>query len=197
MQETWVQSLGREDPLEKGMAAHSSILAWRFPWTEKPGGLQSMGWPRVGHSWATNTFTSKEVIFKLRYFLKSGDKSISVKGNSMCEVSEAGTNLMCSRSRCVRLARLAGPQGYTLAQIQSSPIKKISAFPWHSMLHNERKPFFPGSWLPPSFPSLSFKYLFLASLKRTPPRFSKCLSLLLIIILAWLCLSHKVLFKKF
>ena len=43
MQETWVQSLGWEDPLEKGMATHSSILAWRIPWTEEPGGLQSMG----------------------------------------------------------------------------------------------------------------------------------------------------------
>ena len=43
MQETGVQSLGREDPLEKGMATHSSILAWRIPWTEEPGGLQSMG----------------------------------------------------------------------------------------------------------------------------------------------------------
>ena len=39
---TWVQSLGREDPLEEGMAAHSSVLAWRIPWTEEPGGLQSM-----------------------------------------------------------------------------------------------------------------------------------------------------------
>ena len=43
MQETWVQFLGWEDPLEKEMATHSSILAWRIPWTEKPGGLQSMG----------------------------------------------------------------------------------------------------------------------------------------------------------
>ena len=43
MQETQVQSLAGEDPLEKGMAAHSSILAWRIPWTEEPGGLQSMG----------------------------------------------------------------------------------------------------------------------------------------------------------
>ena len=41
MQETWVRSLGREDPLEKGMATHSSTLAWRIPWTEEPGGLQS------------------------------------------------------------------------------------------------------------------------------------------------------------
>ena len=43
MQETWVQSLGREDPLEKEMATHSSILAWRIPWKEEPGGLQSSG----------------------------------------------------------------------------------------------------------------------------------------------------------
>ncbi|MES9130246.1 hypothetical protein ABEQ10_11990, partial [Cutibacterium acnes] len=49
MQETWVQSLGWEDPLEKEMATHSSILAWRIPWTEEPGGLQSMGSQRVRH----------------------------------------------------------------------------------------------------------------------------------------------------
>ena len=49
-----VQSLGWEDTWEKGMAAHSSILAWRMPWTEEPGGLQSMGSQRVGHDWATS-----------------------------------------------------------------------------------------------------------------------------------------------
>ena len=49
MQETWVRSLGWEDPLEKEMATHSSILAWEIPWTEEPGGLQSMGSQRVGH----------------------------------------------------------------------------------------------------------------------------------------------------
>ena len=43
MQETWVRSLGGEDPMEEGMITHSSILAWRIPWTEKPGGLQSVG----------------------------------------------------------------------------------------------------------------------------------------------------------
>ena len=50
MQETWVQSLGGEDPLEKGMATHSSILARKIPWTEDPGGLQSLGLQRVGHN---------------------------------------------------------------------------------------------------------------------------------------------------
>ena len=55
MQETRVQSLGREDPLEKEMATPSSILAWRNPWTEEPGGLHSMGSWRVGHDWVTDT----------------------------------------------------------------------------------------------------------------------------------------------
>ena len=50
MQETRVQSLGQEDPLEKGIANHSSILAWRIPWTEEPGGLQFMGSQRVKHN---------------------------------------------------------------------------------------------------------------------------------------------------
>ena len=55
MQETQDQSWGQEDPLEKGMATHSSILAWRFPWTEEPGRLQSMGLRRVRHDWVANT----------------------------------------------------------------------------------------------------------------------------------------------
>ena len=54
VRETWVQSLGREDPLEKEMATHSSILAWRIPWTEEPGGLQSTVSQRIGHDF---TFT--------------------------------------------------------------------------------------------------------------------------------------------
>ena len=49
-QETWVQSLGQEDPLEEEMATHSRILAWRIPWTEEPGGLQSLGLQRVTHN---------------------------------------------------------------------------------------------------------------------------------------------------
>ena len=49
MRETWVRSLGQEDPLEKEMATHSSILAWKIPWTEDPGRLQSMGSQRVRH----------------------------------------------------------------------------------------------------------------------------------------------------
>ena len=57
MQETWVRSLGQEDPLEKGMATHSSILAWRIPRTEESGGLQSMRSQKVRHDRVTNTHT--------------------------------------------------------------------------------------------------------------------------------------------
>ena len=57
MQETQVQSMGWEDPLEKGLTTHSSILAWRIPRTKESGGLQCMGSQRVGYDWATNTHT--------------------------------------------------------------------------------------------------------------------------------------------
>ena len=74
-QEMQVQSLGREDALEEGMATHSSILAWRTPWTEWPSGLQSMGPKRVGHDWATNTFTLTH------YVTSTGWKCISQAPN--------------------------------------------------------------------------------------------------------------------
>ena len=61
MQETWVQSLGQEDPLQKGMATHSGILVWRIPRTEEPGGHQSVHLQRVGHSGATNTFAFRHI----------------------------------------------------------------------------------------------------------------------------------------
>ena len=67
MQETWVQSLGREDPLEKGMAVHSSIPAWRIPWTEDPGGLQSMASKRVRHDWVTKTFSFSQNTHKIKF----------------------------------------------------------------------------------------------------------------------------------
>ena len=57
IQKTQGQSLGQEDALEKGRATHSSILAWRIPWTEAPGGLQSLGSQRVGHDYVSNTHT--------------------------------------------------------------------------------------------------------------------------------------------
>ena len=68
MKETWVQSQGREDPLEKGMATHSSILTSRIPWTEEPEGLQSMGLQRVRHGWMTNTFNI--TVYKMQLLYK-------------------------------------------------------------------------------------------------------------------------------
>ena len=62
-QETRVRSLGREDPLEKEMAPHSSVLAWRIPWMEEPGGLQSMGSQRVGHNWVTSLSLSLLMLY--------------------------------------------------------------------------------------------------------------------------------------
>ena len=63
MQEIWVHSLGRENPLEKGMATHFSILAWRILWTEEPGGLQSMGSQRVGHNIIYSKFQTEPFVF--------------------------------------------------------------------------------------------------------------------------------------
>ena len=68
MQETRVWSLGWEVPLVKGMATHSSILAWRIPWTEEPGGPQAIGLQRVGHDWAANTHTQHSVLW-IRHIL--------------------------------------------------------------------------------------------------------------------------------
>ena len=79
MQETWVWSLGQEDPLEKEMATHSRILAWRIPWTEAPGGLQSKGSQRVGHDWVT-----KHAKFQIG--IEYGGKQI---GHVRLEASEA------------------------------------------------------------------------------------------------------------
>ena len=73
MQETQVRSLGQEDPLEKGMATCSSILAWRIPWTEEPGELQSMGSQRVRYDRMTNTFNrfqdAPDCCFAKKYYL--------------------------------------------------------------------------------------------------------------------------------
>ena len=75
----WVQSLGQKDPLEKRMANHSRILVWKIPWTEDPGRLQSTESQRVGHSWATNTFTLWHIILLGKHNLKKNKAIISSK----------------------------------------------------------------------------------------------------------------------
>ena len=76
MQETLIQSLGREDPLEKEMATHSSTLAWKIPWTEEPGGLQSMGLQRVRQDWATSYFLSSLIEEERQLILSDQDSHI-------------------------------------------------------------------------------------------------------------------------
>ena len=66
MQESQVLSLGWEDPLEKGMATHSSILVWRIPWTKEPGRLQSMRSQRVRHDWGDLASTKKDILNQLK-----------------------------------------------------------------------------------------------------------------------------------
>ena len=68
MRETWIRSLGQEDPLEKEMATHSSTLTWRIPWMEEPGGLQSMGSQRVGHDINTIKFRNNNPVASGPYY---------------------------------------------------------------------------------------------------------------------------------
>ena len=80
MWETRVRSLGQEDPLEKEMATHSSILAWKIPWTEEPGRLQSIGSQRVRHDWATSLYYYKQnkhpTNTSFMIYIKNGIKSM-------------------------------------------------------------------------------------------------------------------------
>ena len=71
MQAAQVPSEGQEDPTEKETAILSSILAWGFPWTEEPDGLQSMGLPRVGHNWVANTFTFTSLLVTMRPYMRT------------------------------------------------------------------------------------------------------------------------------
>ena len=92
MLETQVLSPGWEDPL-KNMATHSSILAWRIPWTEEPGRLQSMGFQRVGHNRVTNTFTSLHFIYLSVQFSRSSHVRLFVTPwTAACQASLSLTN---------------------------------------------------------------------------------------------------------
>ena len=101
MRETWVQSLGWEDPLEEGMATHSSILAWRIPWTQEPGGLQSMASQKVGHSWMTKHSTqleqNRDVLECAElHFWNREQKCGNCRGTGLCRKvtkSESGSSL--------------------------------------------------------------------------------------------------------
>ena len=80
-QKTQVRSLGWEDPLEEGMATHSSILAWRIPWTEEPGRLQSIGSQRVDHDWSDLACTHAYLL--LNWFYKARERSKEKNGETV------------------------------------------------------------------------------------------------------------------
>ena len=84
MRETRVGSLDREDALEKGMATHSIILAWRIPWTEEPGELQSMGSQRVRHDRVTNTHTHTTTVSTISMFLECRKDGTCFKQLNQC-----------------------------------------------------------------------------------------------------------------
>ena len=89
MRETRVRSLGREDPLEKEMATHSSTLAWKIPWKEEPGRLQSMGSQRVGHDWATALSLSQQwpQDWKRSVFIPIPKKSNDKECSNYCTIA--------------------------------------------------------------------------------------------------------------
>ena len=114
MQETWVRCLGRKDPLEKEMATHASVLAWRIPWTEEPDRLQSMGSQRVGHDWVTKQQPLPSIMWQRRFQCGWGVDSIlltpkphSLQGLWNMEASYI-TSLWASASPQVHSANVHG-----------------------------------------------------------------------------------------
>ena len=92
VQKTRVRSLGQENPLEKGIAIHSSNLAWRIPWTEKPGRLQSMGLQRVGHDWVNNTHTHTHTPLIWCFWDVSVVKNLSANAGDVGSIPGSGTS---------------------------------------------------------------------------------------------------------
>ena len=111
MQETRVQSLGWEDPREKEMATHSSILVWKIPWTEEPARLQSMGSQRVGHDWVTSLFTF--TVLHSQQLVESENAELLIQPTVKlhadfrpCSESAPITLFHCSRVNCTLLTTM-------------------------------------------------------------------------------------------
>ena len=135
--ETWVWSMGQEDPLEKGMANHSGILAWKIPWREDPGGLQCMGSERVRHDWATNTFTFTFVFYKdnslfkcffvilsNRFYLYNTPSGYLILNKCQCSFYFYGTNKHIKQFlRAFYVLSLCQVLWYT--ELNSSDLKRI------------------------------------------------------------------------
>ena len=157
MQETQVQSLGQEDPLEEEMATHSRVLAWRFPWTEEPGRLQSMGSQRIGYNWTTRQRQqqlwalahSEQFFFSLPRSLpklprwgfwdhESGAWSRAARRAALLECQESQGHLACFASAglsasgilpCGERGFIDGP-GNTEASLIQSPAEVHGGWPW-------------------------------------------------------------------
>ena len=133
MQQTQVRSLGQEDLLKQGIATHSGILAWRIPWTEKPGGLQSIGLQRVGHDWATNTHPHNIPFYGYTTFCLS-----------ICQLIEGNGNPL--QRSCLENPRDGGAwwaavygvaQSRTWLKRLSSSSRQLSSFYFLTMMNNE------------------------------------------------------------
>ena len=112
MWETQVQSLGWEDLLEKEMATHSSILAWKMPWTEEPGRLQSMGSQRVGHHWVTSLSFFTFMLFKLQRNYSYYKDHIANKAENIYYLTPVINH------DCIKFSHIKLPLWYLLAIIQ-------------------------------------------------------------------------------
>ena len=133
MQETWVQSLGWEDPREKEMATHSSILVWKIPWTEEPARLQSMGSQRVGHDWVTSLFTF--TVLHSQQLVESENAELLIQPTVKlhadfrpCSESAPLTLLHCSRVNCALLTTM---QPGTMPLENLYPLKPNIYTPYH------------------------------------------------------------------
>ena len=103
MQETRVQSLGRKDPPEKGTPTHSSILAWRIPWTERPGGPQSTGSQRAGHDWVSNATTAIQQLISTSTVFKARVTDSHLKDNPKAMLGSSRESIsFLQRSMAVR-----------------------------------------------------------------------------------------------
>ena len=129
MQETWVQSLGWEDPLGKEMATHSSILACRIPWTEEPGRLHSMGLQRIRHNWVTNTFTFQCWLQEQRLkFQPCTDLHTGQLEHRMFPF--LGVNRWASWHLYFRVSSCKVPGAWALVPNRDKK-KKVSKYTWH------------------------------------------------------------------